>query len=223
MSSNAPPPWALARALRNAAVRPALRAWWKPRLDRIAAWVAETDASRRAAVPPVAIRAEVSGRLEHELPGGAFRLTGRADRIDRRADGTLAIFDYKTGQVPTGSAVEAGLAAQLPLEAAMAAAGAFGDDVAGPAAELIYWHLTGGAAAGKETRLFKGDAAATREASAAALTQLWSLVAAFDVPSRAYLSHPHPGQAPRFADYAQLARVAEWSSAGDDGTGEDGA
>ena len=208
---------AMDRALREAGLRPALQAWWKPRLDRIAAWVAETDRDRRALSAPVAIKAEAPGRLELTGPGGAFRLTGRADRIDRRADGTLAIFDYKTGSVPSQSAVDAGLAPQLPLEAAMAAAGAFGPDIAGPATELIYWHLTGGASAGEARTLFKGDATVTQEASAEALDRLRGLIDAFDLEARAYLSHPHPGQAPRFSDYAQLARVAEWSASGEEG------
>ncbi len=40
---------------------------------------------------------------------------------------------------------------------------------------------------------------------------LADLVAAFDDPAQPYLSQPHPGRAPRFSDYAQLARVAEWA------------
>jgi ATP-dependent helicase/nuclease subunit B len=45
--------------------------------------------------------------------------------------------------------------------------------------------------------------------------RLGELIDAFDQPERAYLSRPHPGMAPRFSDYAQLARVAEWSAAAD--------
>ena len=39
----------------------------------------------------------------------------------------------------------------------------------------------------------------------------------YDAPDRCYLSQPQPGFAPRFSDYAQLARVAEWAAAGDEG------
>ncbi len=42
--------------------------------------------------------------------------------------------------------------------------------------------------------------------------KLSALVAAFDDPAHPYLSQPHPGQAPRFSDYTQLARVAEWAA-----------
>ena len=82
---------------------------------------------------------EASGALELARPGGLFRLTGRADRIERRRDGGLAILDYKTGTPPSQKEVDAGLAPQLLLEAAMAAAGAFGDGICrgGGGADLL--------------------------------------------------------------------------------------
>ena len=88
--------------------------------------------------------------------------------------------------------------------------------LSGAAAELIYWHLTGGFEPGELRSLFKGDAAAIAAAVAAARDALGALIDAYDDPARCYLSQPHPGRAPRFSDYAQLARVAEWASAGDD-------
>ena len=49
---------------------------------------------------PSLIRSELQGKWQ--VPGTAqpFELRGRADRIERLADGTLAILDYKTGTVP---------------------------------------------------------------------------------------------------------------------------
>ena len=118
---------AMARALAEADLREALEAWWAPRLDRIAEWVAGIEAERRSHAPLVALITEASGTLELARPGGLFRLTGRADRIERWRDGGLAILDYKTGTPPSQKEVDAGLAPQLLLEAAMAEAGAFGD------------------------------------------------------------------------------------------------
>lgn len=207
---------AMRRALAQAELRPALQAWWGPRLDRIADWVATLDAARRAGAPPLAIRPEADGRIEMNRPGGLFLLRGRADRIERYADGSIAILDYKTGQPPSQKAVDAGLAPQLVLEAAMAEIGGFGTDLAGLARELIYWHLTGGIDPGKEYQLFKKTPAAIPEEARAALRNLGALIDAFDDPAKPYLSSPVPDQAPRFADYAQLARVAEWSAAGGD-------
>jgi ATP-dependent helicase/nuclease subunit B len=207
---------AMLRALQEADLREALTAWWAPRLERIAEWVARIEAERRAVRPPVALIAEANGTLELARPGGLFRLSGRADRIERRGEGGLAILDYKTGTPPSQKEVDAGLAPQLLLEAAMAEAGAFGDQITGAAEDLTYWHLTGGFHAGEERTLFKLDAVAIAAAVAGARAALSSLIDAYDAPDRCYLSQPQPGFAPRFSDYAQLARVAEWAAAGDE-------
>ena len=92
---------AMARALAEADLREALAAWWAPRLERIADWVAKVEAERRGVRPPVALVTEASGMLELARPGGLFRLSGRADRIERRREGGLAILDYKTGTPPS--------------------------------------------------------------------------------------------------------------------------
>ena len=39
------------------------------------------------------------------------------------------------------------------------------------------------------------------------------LIARFDDPATPYRSAPRPEHAPRFTDYAQLARIKEWSLA----------
>lgn len=64
--------------------------------------------------------AEIDGRWE--LPIG-FTLTGRADRVDELADGTLEIIDFKTGSVPAPGIIKAFEAPQMLLEAAMARGG----------------------------------------------------------------------------------------------------
>ena len=206
---------AMAQALGEAGLRQALVAWWSPRLERIADWVAETETERRAIRAPVTIATEVKGAIDLIRPGGRFRLTGQADRIERYDDGTLAILDYKTGAPPSQKDVEAGLAPQLLLEAAIAADGGFGPDLRGTTKALIYWRLSGGLDPGKSMPLYKKQSAEIRHAVADAKDRLCDLIDAFDQPDRAYLSRPHPGLAPRFSDYAQLARVAEWSVAGD--------
>jgi ATP-dependent helicase/nuclease subunit B len=207
---------AMARALAEAGLREALVAWWAPKLERIADWVARIEAERRSERPPVTIAAEVSGVYELARPGGMFRLTGRADRIERRRGGCLTILDYKTGTPPSQKEVDAGLAPQLLLEAAMAGAGAFGASLTGAVEDLSYWHLTGGFHAGELRTLFKGDGAAIAAAVAEAREALCRLIDAYDAPDRCYLSQPQPGFAPRFSDYTQLARVAEWAAAGDE-------
>ena len=201
---------AMDAALVDADLRPALAAWWRPRLQRIAEWVAGAEAERRLVAKLTLITSERDGEwlLPTEPP---FVLAGRADRIERRADGSLAILDYKTGTPPSNKEVESGLAPQLPLEAAMAEAGGFGADFTHSVAELTYWHLTGGHVPGKVCQVVKkpGELPAV---IAQARSSLAALVAAFDDPAHPYLSQPHPGRAPRFSDYTQLARVAEWAA-----------
>jgi ATP-dependent helicase/nuclease subunit B len=195
-------------------LRQALQEWWRPRLARIAAWVAQRERERRLARPS-AIRGEVKG--EWQVPGtGGFRLVGRADRIERRADGTLAIIDYKTGLAPGDKEIEAGFSPQLLLEAAMAAAGAFGPELTGVATELVYWRLTGSFIPGTERNILRGDAARIAAAEATARSKLVALISTFDDPAKPYLARPRPAQTPRFSDYAQLARVAEWDLSGDE-------
>ena len=202
---------AMDKALEDQDLRPALAAWWRPRLRRIATWIATAERDRRIGTGLAHIASEKDGAwsVPNDL---AFTLTGRADRIERRHDGSIAILDYKTGTVPPAKDVEAGLAPQLPLEAAMAAEGAFGPEAQGRACELTYWHLTGGFVPGEVTSLFRGDEGRIGDNVAMAREKVAALVAAFDDPSRPYLSRPHPGQAPRFSDYTQLARVAEWAA-----------
>jgi len=201
-------------ALGEVAVRPSLAAWWRPRLYRIADWVAETERDRRERDPSLVAYPEVRGEWSVPClpgPGGMpFLLRGRADRIELRANGTLAIVDYKTGTLPGMGDSESGFATQLRLEAAMAAAGAFGAVGARAAEELAYWHLSGAQPPGEAKLLFRGDPEATEAAAREAREGLCRLIARYDDPAQPYLAQPDPEARLRFSDYAQLARVAEW-------------
>jgi ATP-dependent helicase/nuclease subunit B len=206
---------AMERALGEARLRPALANWWRPRLLRIAEWIASVEAERRPGLGLTAIGAEIKGAWTLAGPAGPFLLSGRADRIERRQDGSLGIIDYKTGTVPEAKRVRDGHAPQLPLEAAMAAAGGFGADFAGITAEMSYWRLRGGAEPGAvSTPVPDPDALAALVAQAE--DSLRALIADFDDAARAYLARPHPGRAARDSGYGRLARMAEWAGAGEE-------
>ena len=202
---------AMDAALERQPLRPALAAWWRPRLHRIAGWLAGAERDRRLGAGLAELASEREGTWSLDTAAG-FTLTGRADRIERRFDGGIAILDYKTGSVPDARDVLAGLAPQLPLEAAMAMDGAFGEEMRGRPVELVYWHLSGGYVPG-EVRPALKDSTGLEDVVATARDKLCALVHTYDDPAQPYLSRPHPGQAPRFSDYTQLARVAEWSAA----------
>ncbi|MDE8344794.1 MAG: double-strand break repair protein AddB [Acidocella sp.] len=207
---------ALHVAMREARPRAALEGWWEARLARIAAWVIEAETARRIAHGlPRAMALECAGKFS--LPGG-FTMTGRADRIERRADDGLCIIDYKSGTVPAVKDVLAGTAPQLPLEAVMAAAGCFGAGFTGPVAELTYWRLSGRHQAGEEKSIDPKPPDTLAEIIARAATALPSLFAHFAKSDTAFLASPHPGRVNKFDDYAGLSRKAEWSGeAADDG------
>lgn len=99
----------------------------------------------------------------------------------------------------------------------MAAAGGFGPELRAGTAELTYWQLTGGPEPGKATPLFKGNDEDLAKAIDVAIRGLERLIDQYDEPDRCYLAQPNPGWAPRFSDHAQLARIAEWRMAGEDG------
>ncbi len=193
------------------AARPAVWAYWRPRLARIARWFVAEERQRRLGSVPLA--SEVEGRLVLDGPEGPFLLTAKADRIDRLGDGRLAIIDYKTGSVPPKSDVESGTAPQLALEAAIAAAGGFEGVPASTVGELAYWRVTGGREPGRIQPIASGGESA--RLAAEALYGLTTLIALFDDPATPYEPVPWPERAPRFSDYRHLARIAEWSQAED--------
>ena len=100
------------------------------------------QARRRDGTRPIAT--EISGGIDVEPAGALFRLTAKADRIDRLGDGRLAIIDYKTGRPPSADLVRRGLAPQLPLEAIIADQGGFPNIPAAVTGELAYLRLSGG-------------------------------------------------------------------------------
>ncbi len=96
-----------------------LRAIWLRRFETAARQFLDYESERE----PLVKRRHAEIKGVWALPSG-FTLTGRADRVDELADGTLELMDFKTGGVPAPGAMRAFEAPQLLLEAAMAEAGA---------------------------------------------------------------------------------------------------
>jgi ATP-dependent helicase/nuclease subunit B len=194
----------------EALARPELRAFWWPRFERVARWFFETERKRRAGLAESG--SEIAGRLTIDAPHGDFLLTAKADRIDRRREGGLVLIDYKTGTLPRGDEWTLGYAPQLPLEAAIAEAGGFDGIAAAEVAGLEFWRLSGGDPAGEIKPLAKSQGE-LRELIESALPGLRQLIAAYDDPATAYEAVPRAEFAPRYNDYAHLARVKEWAAA----------
>lgn len=186
---------------------PLTRALWRPRLLKALEWVAEAiaaDPSRTAEL------FEEPGKLDWR----GVTLRGKIDRLDRLADGSFAVVDYKTGKPPTGAQVQQGFALQLGTLGLMVEAGAFAGAI-GKATRFEYWSLAKNKDGGfgfidspiLEGRKQKGIAAddflpeAKRYLDEA--LDLWILGVE---PFTARLNPDAPG----YATYDQLMRLDEW-------------
>lgn len=183
---------------------PTVAAFWWPRFLQVAQWFVAVERQRRSHCRPLAL--ETKGTLVVPAPRGPVTVTARADRIDRRTDGTLVVIDYKTGQPPRAADMIAGYRPQLPLEAAMLAAGGFPDIGPGTVGGIEVWRLTGGAVAGEIKDFPRLDLASLIPAT---LDKVAALFARYDQAEQPYLASPNPAQA-GYGDYDHLARRGEW-------------
>jgi ATP-dependent helicase/nuclease subunit B len=199
--------------------QPEARALWWPRFQRIAAWFVEWELARRGDID--AIKAEISGKIGIPLDNArSFTLSARADRIERRHDGSFVILDYKTGQPPTGKQVRMGLSPQLTLEAAILREGGFeGIPAESSVGELTYVRLSGNNPPGEqrtlELKIKNNDTPQPPDVAAAdARRKLEALIRAFENEDQAYTSLNLSMWANRYGTYDDLARIKEWSAAG---------
>lgn len=182
-------------------IHPLMRALWGPRLLEAIATLAETEEANQAAG-----RRPFAAEAKGEADIAGVRLIGRADRIDRLANGELAILDFKTGKPPAKNQVEAGFALQLGLLGMIAEAGGFKDIASAPAL-LEYWSLA------KQDRK---DRRGFVEAIGPAEHILAEARHHFSEAAARWLTGDSPFTAklqPRFArygDYDQLMRLEEW-------------
>lgn len=192
----------------RADTHPMMRALWQPRLMEALEWIeSEIAIGRSEGREPVLAEAW----SEMEIAGVV--LGGQVDRIDRRADGGLAIIDYKTGSPPSVRAVREGFSMQLGLLGMIAEERGF-ENVSGTASDFEYWSLARSKdgfgyrqspvdPTGSRGKIVTGEftLAARRQFVAAAENWLTG-----EAPFTAKL---HPEYAP-YGDYDQLMRLDEW-------------
>ncbi|CAM3982271.1 DNA 3'-5' helicase [Novosphingobium lubricantis] len=197
---------------------PFMQAMWKPRLIDALHWIEEhTDqlAGEGRHVLAVEKRGEIS------VDG--IRIHGRADRIDRLADGTLAIVDYKTGTPPSARMVEQGYSLQLGLIGLIAREGGIAG-VAGEPGRFEYWSLGRNTERGfgymktpvkdgrNRANVLAEDFVDLTEGFLREAIVRWLLG---NEPFTARLNPDLPG----YADFDQLMRLDEWQGRDDQAEG----
>ena len=194
--------------LRDESTHPLMRALWQPRLREAIDWIArEVDANA------VDGRAVISAEGKGEAVLHGVTLSGRYDRIDRCADGGLAIIDYKTGKAPSTTAVREGYSLQLGLLGIIAERGGFAE-AKGEATAFEYWSLAKGRDGfGARTSPCdpggKGNRIVTDEFVAVAERNFAGVVAKYLTGEEPFTAKLHPEYAP-YAEYDQLMRRDEW-------------
>ena len=190
------------RLLNDRAIHPMLRALWAPRLLEAIDWIAATERENQATGRrPLA--AEVSG--EAALAG--VTVQGRVDRVDRLADGGLAIIDYKTGQPPTQRSVTEGFALQLGLLGLIGRAGGF-EGIFGDPEAFEYWSLA--RYRGTFGRLMRPDKdMQPGEFLDHAYRNFAEAAAKWLTGSEPFTAKLNPAYAP-YGEYDQLMRLQEW-------------
>ncbi|MEM0987985.1 MAG: PD-(D/E)XK nuclease family protein [Pseudomonadota bacterium] len=181
---------------------PEQRRLWRARVARFAKWLVLGEDDRRARGTPLAL--ERKGKMDLDLPNGPLEVRAKADRIDRLADGNVAIYDYKTGAPPSKKQIGQ-FSHQLHLQAAILAEGGF-DGV--PALRA-----TDGAYIGLNARRKDEKPPASVDLSED-LEQhrqnVVHLLAAYDTGAP-YVSRGRPELINFQGDYDHLARLDEWA------------
>ncbi len=183
-------PWATARAL------------WQARLDRVADHIVQGEKKRRTRGEPLAFEVKAEG----VIPELSFRLTAKADRVDRTETGALILYDYKTGAPPSKDE-QTYFDKQLLLEAAMAEQGGFTDIAPSDVADAIYIGL-GTAPKDQPAPLLETPP-----------TKVWeeftALIEHYVADGKGFTSRRAMRTERDESDYDQLARFGEWDATDD--------
>lgn len=183
--------------------------WW-PRFE---AMIEPLIAWERSRIPAIARRHAEQDAKSTQVEGTGVTLHGRADRIDLRYDGRIDIIDYKTGAVPSLTAIQQLHDAQLTLEAALAQRAAFEALGARDTEHLTYLKLGSRGEVDAKPDLVLGE---DDDLAGKAWAQLTALLMQFNDANHPYLSQARPKTKDYAGDYDHLARVLEWSAGDQD-------
>lgn len=155
---------------------------------------------------------EEKGSILFNIQGEAFKLSGTADRIEKRIGGKVAILDFKSGKPPTEAQVRSGLSPQMPLQGLIAQRGGYKKLGNSVAVEALTYIRFGTAFDVQEIgRPGKRDAMPVDDIITDTEQSLYALLTRFADPDHPYLSAPRPERVSYWSDYTNLARRGEWT------------
>lgn len=176
---------------------PAARVLWRAKLARVADVFLRDEYIRQKDAKYLAL--ETQGRqLFADIN---FTLTGTADRIDMANDGTLRIYDYKTGTVPSVAQLRY-FDKQLLLEAMMVEQGAFEKVTAETVSQVAHIGL-GSSPKFNRLDLEFDDIPAVR-------AEFLELIGSYFKHSQGYTSRRAMTKMGYAGDFDHLARFGEW-------------
>ncbi|HEX4847372.1 MAG TPA: double-strand break repair protein AddB, partial [Novosphingobium sp.] len=197
---------------------PLVRTLWWPRLARALEWIDGEVARLQAEEGRSVLESEIRG----EMTFAGVKVHGRADRIDRLPDGSLAIVDYKTGKPPSRAMVADGNSLQLGVLGLIAREHGFAG-VAGDPEQFEYWSFGRDRKRGEEGFGYRFKPFRTEKA--AGISEEEFLESTEDYLARAIAAYIK-GEAPfeaslqpdllGYNDYDQLMRLDEWQARGSD-------
>lgn len=176
-----------------------------PRLRFLARAYWNYERERRAGLQE--FKSEIEGRMA--VGSGDYHplITAKADKIELRRDGQLAILDYKTGAIPKNDFFISALKPQLLIEALIAKAGGFPTLPARGTQGYIYVRMSDSKELVEPREYTMPDdelMTVHGHGLAAFITAMFDDAAVLHAAPRPFLLPPQQ-------DYARLARVAEWS------------
>jgi ATP-dependent helicase/nuclease subunit B len=193
---------------------PEVRAFWWPRFLMTAGHFVAWEERRRPLLAKVAVERTTAADIAL-ADGSAFRLSGKADRIELTRAGTLKIVDFKTGAPPSKAQIEKGFAPQLTLEAELAARAGFKHAMGPtPVEALLYTKLHHDPKGWTKDRPIDFGDEHLADVAARHLHKLVAHLDALRSGAEAYVSRRAPDYIRYASPYDQLARVKEWAAAG---------
>lgn len=185
------------RVLDSDAPWPAAQRIWRAKIERFSDWFLQGEVDRTSVATVFAL----------EQQGGAkigkldITLTARADRLDRSADGTTYIYDYKTGKPPSSNA-QLYFDKQLLLTAALVEHAGFKG--------LADTRVAGAYFIGLGSNPSIVAAPLDQTDSDTVWGELETLISSYVVGGKGYTSRRAMEKMPYSYDYDHLARFGEW-------------